>query len=35
LCQMGIQLRHGNGHSSPHFSVPVYCGQTVAYRSNC
>jgi len=23
------------GHSSPNFSTDVYCGQTVAHRSNC
>jgi len=23
------------GHSSPHFSAHVYCGQTVAHLSNC
>ena len=23
------------GHSSPHFSADVYCGQTVAHLSNC
>jgi len=26
---------HGNGHSSPHFSAHVYCGETVAHLSNC
>ena len=25
----------GKGHSSPHFSANVYCGQTVAHLSNC
>jgi len=28
-------LAHGKGHSSPHFSDRVYCGQTVAHLSNC
>jgi len=36
LCQMGTQLPHGKGHSrDPHFSRHAYCGQTVAYLSNC
>jgi len=26
---------HGKGHSSPHFSGHVYCGQMVAHLSNC
>ena len=26
---------HGKGHSSPHFSAHVCCGQTVAHLSNC
>ena len=26
---------HAKGHSSPHFSAYVYCGQTVAHLSNC
>jgi len=28
------QLPHEKWHSSPHFSVHVYCGQTVADLSN-
>jgi len=32
---MGTQLSHGKGHSSPHFSAHVYCGQTVAHLSYC
>ena len=28
-------LPHGKGHSSPHFSTHVYCGQTVVHLSNC
>ena len=28
-------LPHEKGHSSPHFSAHVYCGQTVAHLSNC
>jgi len=35
LCYMGTLLRHGKGHSSPHFSAHVYCGQTVAHLSYC
>jgi len=32
----GARLPHGKGHSSPHFSAHVYCGQTVAaHLSNC
>ena len=31
----GTQLPHRKGHSSPHFSAHVYCGQTVAHLSNC
>jgi len=33
----GIQFppSDGKGHSSPHFSVHVYCGKTVAHLSNC
>jgi len=27
-------LPHGKGHSSPHFSTHVYCGETVAHLSN-
>jgi len=30
-----LQLPHGKGHSSPHFSAHVYCDQTVADLSNC
>jgi len=26
---------HGKGHSNPHFSANVYCGETVAHLSNC
>jgi len=30
------QLPHGRGTTAPpHFSAHVYCGQTVAHRSNC
>jgi len=29
------ELPHIKGHSSPHFSAHVYCGQTVVHLSNC
>ena len=32
---MGTQLHHGKGHSIPHFSAHVYCGQTVVQLSYC
>jgi len=37
LCYMGAQLPlpHGKGHNTAHFLAHVYCGQTVAYLSNC
>jgi len=31
----GPSSPHGEGHSSPHFSAHVYCGQTVARLSKC
>jgi len=31
----GPNSPHGKGHSSPHFSAHVYCGQTVAHLSSC
>jgi len=32
LCEMGTQLSPPrNGHSSPHFSAHVYCGQTIGW----
>jgi len=31
----GLSFPHRKGHSSPHFSVHVYCGQTVARLKYC
>ena len=31
----GLSSLLQKGHSSPHFSAHVYCGQTVAHLSNC
>ena len=31
----GDQLLPKKGHSSPHFSAYVYCGQTLAHLSYC
>ena len=30
-----LPLPHGKGHNTAHFLAHVYCGQTVAYLSNC
>jgi len=30
-----LQLPHGKGYNSPHFSAHVYFGQTVAHLINC
>jgi len=31
LCWIEIQLTHGKGHSTPHFSAHVYCDQTAEW----